>query len=39
MFEWFFVSSLQFVIFGSVKNDVLKKTLPDTAMDDTGSRQ
>ena len=36
-FEWLFVSSFQFVIFGSVKNQVYR-TLINKKMDDAGNR-
>ena len=37
MFKWLIVSSLQFLIFGSVKNDVSKTF--DKEMDDADNRQ
>ena len=37
MFEWLIVSSFQFVVFGSVKNDVCKTFARYKEMDDAGN--
>ena len=39
MFEWLTVSSLQVVMFGSVKINVYKDFLVDKEMDDDGNRR
>ena len=39
MFQWLIVALFQFVIFGSVKNDVCKKLLLDKEMNDGRNRQ